>query len=235
MKDETPRDFSMFGGDVVEEGQRFLDQFIVDKLDFIADFKDFDVPFETNMQDALDLCNATESDAFCVGKQAEQTAIIEELTEVGRVEFQTGETYIKLAFPKNAAKLRTFGQPNYLAARSSHVKLPMLLIQAYDMASDVDNKASLIAKGYTLLKIEGLKTAADNITTAVRKQNKLKGARNSTTQERTKNYNALWAMMVMISECAKKIYANNPVKWNQYLLYPDGPTPPTPPPTPPIA
>ena len=233
MKDDESRDFTMFEGDMLKEAQRFVDQFEEDEADFTKDYTTFEAPFATDMQDAIDVCMATTSDKVCVGKLAEQTAKIEVLMETGRVEYQGGKLYVELGFPKDSAKLRTYGQPDYVAARASHVKLPILMIQGYDMASDVDNKAILIAKGFTLLKIEAIKTTADAIKQAVRKQSKLKNARFSTTQERTINLNALWAMMVLISECAKKIYVKNPVMWNRYLLYPDAPpAPPTP--TPPI-
>ncbi|MEI6823927.1 MAG: hypothetical protein WCL51_18505 [Bacteroidota bacterium] len=232
MKNDESRDFTMFEGDMLEQAQRFADQFQEDEADFTTDYTAFETPFATEMQDAIDVCMATTSDRVCVGKQAEQTAKIEVLMETGRGKYQGGKLYVEITFPKDSAKLRTYGQPSYEAARASHVKLPTLMIQGYDMASDVDNKTKLIAEGFTLLKIEAIKTTADAITQAVRKQTKLKGARSLTTQERTINLNALWAMMVLISECSKKIYEHNPVMWNRYLLYPDAP--PAPPiPTPP--
>ncbi|MEI6820668.1 MAG: hypothetical protein WCL51_01945 [Bacteroidota bacterium] len=231
MKDDEGRNFAMFAGDLMKEGQRFLDQLIEDEADFKKDYTAFEEPFATDMQDIIDICLATDSDAICMSKLAEQTAKIEVIMETGRVKYQGGKLYVEIAFPKDSAKLRTYGQPGYVAARASHVKLPILMLQGYEMASDVENNALLIAEGFTMLKIEAIKTTADAITLAVKKQTKLKNARFSTTQERTINFNALWAMMVLISECAKKIYAKNPVMWNRYLLYPDAPpAPPTPPP-----
>ncbi len=226
MKEEPKLDFVMFSGDMLAQGRRFLDQFLENKTDFTNDYNVFKTPFETVMEDAIDLCWATDSDDICVGKQAEQTAIIEALMGVGRKGFQGGELFIKLTWDGNNNKLRLYGQPKYEAARSSHVKLPILLLQAYDFAFDIDNQALLIAQGFTLPKITALKTVADSINLAVRKQDKLKGARNLTTFERITNLNIVWAMMVKLSECAKKIYENNPAMWNLYLLYPGGSTPP---------
>ncbi len=236
MKDELAKKFTLPIPVMLDMGQRFLDQFSLNPTDFTTDYFAFKTPFETNMQDAIDLCLATDSDEKCVAKQAEQTAIVEAIMETSRKKYQAGELVVKQIWPDNIMKLKLFGHSGFEDARNSHVKLPGLLMQAYDMASDVDNKPKFIAGGFTLLKIEALKTNADQLILAVRKQNSFKGARTITTQERTKNLNALWDMMVLLSECAKVIYEENPAMWNLYLLYPDvHPTPPIPDPVPPTA
>ncbi len=232
MKEEEKRAFSMFTGDMLTLGQRFLNQYLENPTDFTAKYNVFKTPFETKMQDAIDLCKAADSDEFCVSKQMEATEIVEGLMGTGRHEYQGGKLYVELAWPNGAIKLKLYGQHLYEESRSSHTKLPALLMQGYNMASLAANKALLIAEGMTLLEIEALKTTSKAIDDAVQVQNSFKGARFLTTQERTANLNAVWAMMVQLSECAKKIYENNPVMWNLYLLYSDAP--PAPPiPTPP--
>jgi len=236
MKKEDPRDFTLAESDMLKEAQRFQAQFVENQTDFTDEYNVFKTPFETKMQDLIDVCMAATTDEICVAKVHKQTEIVDKFVSTGNFNFQKGVEYIKIAFPGSSSMLKLFGQPLYEKSRSSHTLLPVLLMQAYNMAIDPDNKDLLIAEGMTLLKIEALKTNADDINAAVQKQIKLMGARTLSTQDRTRNLNALWAMMKLLSDCSKKIYVDNPAMWNLYLLYPNTPpAPPTPPPTTPEA
>ena len=226
MKEVEKKDFAMYEGDVEVLGQRLLNQLIEHIVDFTPRFPTLGSTFQLGMQAQIDLCRSIDTDDVCVGRQSEQTAIVEEFMKTGRVKYQDGELYLNMVWKKDVVKLRNYGQPKYEEARSSHVKLPILLMQAYGMVSDVINKPLLIAKGYSSLEIEKLKSTSDDIIKAAEKQEKLMEDRFSTTQTRTKNFNILWAMMSLISECAKKIYVDNPVMWNLFLLYSGTPTPP---------
>lgn len=235
MKEEIERDFSMTEGHMMEQAQRFLSQFLENPTDFTDKYNVFKTPFDTKMQDAIDLCMAATTDQESTSRQHIETEKIEVLMGTSRFTYQDGVEYTKIAFKGDKAMMIAFGQPSYEKARNSHILMPPLLMQAYNLAMDVEYKTKYIAEGFTLLKIEALKTLAEAINTRVQKQVKLKGARTLSTQDRTINLNALWAMMVLLSDCSKKIYVDNPAMWNLYLLYPDNPpTPPTPDPEPPI-
>ena len=234
MKEEDGKNFSMGVPVMLEEGQRFLNQYLERPTDFTNVFNKFKMPFATNMQDAIDICYASTTDEISKRAQHIQTEKVDGFVATGRSIFQGGIEYIKIAFPGKKSILNLFGQPEYEKARSSHLLMPVLLMQAYTFAIDPDNSEKLIAEGMTLLKIEEFKTTALAINEGVQKQKKLMGARTLSTQDRTNNLNAVWAMMVLLSDCAKQIYKDNPAMWNLYLLYPAGAPPPPPPPDPPI-
>ncbi len=232
MSKDVSRDFAMPEAEALEIANQMLSNLDDNITDFTASYTEFDLPFRTNMQDAIDICEATSTDQICLAKQHIQTVKVEVEMGSGRRRYQGMEEYIKLGFPGNAAMLKLYGQPLYDKARSSHLKLPVLLMQAYDLASDTTYKPLIIAKGATQLQIDALKANALSINAAVKLQGKLMGARNLTTQDRTINLNILWAMMVKISDCAKIIYVDNPAKQKLFLLYPDAPSAPPTPPTP---
>ena len=204
---------------MLTKGQAILDAFIEVSNDFKAKFTAFNPPFEEEMQEGIDLCKSSGSDEICKLKIEEKTEIVEAFMKTGRDEFQEGLLYLKIAFPKNSLQLKLYGQPLYDKARVSHVTFPGLLLQAFDMANGDDVKPFLIAKGSSQENITKLETASNLIKNAVRVQTKFKGARTLSAVDRVKNLNAVWAMMVLISDCAKNIYVNNPAMWNRFLLY----------------
>ena len=233
MKKDVLKDFNKREEEVNEQGQNFLDLFIENKADFLTKYPEFAIPFETDMQDQIDLCRSIDTDQVCVSKQHLATVEVKDTVDHGGVIFQDFLPYVTHGFPNNPAILQLFGKPFYEKARNSSTKMQKLLMQAYEMASDTDYKAKLIAKGATEPIILEFKTTSDLIETKLKKQRKLKGARGMSTQNRILEYNILWAMMVRLSEVAKVIYKDNPVMWNNFLLYPEAPEggiPPTPPP-----
>ncbi len=233
MKEDIKKDFNKKEEDVNEQGQNFLDVFIENKADFITKYPEFDITFETDMQDQIDLCRSIDTDNVCISKQHLATVEIVDAVSHGRIIFQDFLPYITHAYPNNPAILQIFGKPYYEKARKSNTKMQTLLMQAYDMANDVLYKVKLKAKGATDAMILDFKTTSELIETKLKKQRKLKGARGMSTQNRTVEYNSLWAMMVRLSDAAKVIYKDNPVMWNNFLLYPDAPSggeTPTPPP-----
>jgi len=219
MEKEILRDFSMEDVVMLARGQAILDSFIEVSNEFTAKFTAFNHPFEEEMQERIDLCNSSGSDTICKLKIEEKTAIVEAFMKTGRDEFQEELLYLKIAFPRDSLKFKLYGQPLYDKARVSHVNFPALLIKAYDMANGDDVKPFLIAKGSSQENITKLETISNSIKKAVRVQTRFKGARTLSAVNRVKNLNAVWAMMVLISDCAKNIYVNNPVMWNRFLLY----------------
>ena len=219
MGKEEKRDYFMEDVVMLARGQAMLDSFVEVSNEFTAKFTTFKHPFEDEMQEGIDLCKSSSSDTICKLKIEEKTAIVEAFMKTGRDEFQEGLLYLKIAFPRDSLKFKLYGQPSYDKARVSHVNFPVLLIKAFDMANGDDVKPFLIAKGASQESITMLETTSNLIKNAVRVQTKFKGARTLSAVDRVKNLNAVWAMMVLISDCAKNIYVNNPVMWNRFLLY----------------
>ena len=233
MAKKAERDFSMKDENVPVEGQRFLDQFLDNKNDFTSQYTRFLTPFEIKMQDDIDFCKATATDAACVAFQHVKTVIVETIMGTSTTDFKVVFRYVKLAFPDNEGVFRTYGQNLYLKCKKSHTKFPNLLMQAYDMANDPDTKLLLIAQGATEAQILKLKTDSEDIVKAVRVQQKFMGARHLSAQDRVLNLNIVWAHMVALSECAKIIYVKDYAMNKLFLLYHEPPATP-PPPVPPV-
>jgi len=233
MPKKVERDFSMRDENVPVEGQRILDQFLENKIDFTSRYTRFMTPFEIKMQDDIDLCKATATDAAYVAFQHVKTAIVEKIMGNSTTDFKVVFEYVKLAFPDDEGIFRTYGQNLYLKCKKSHTKFPNLLMQAYEMANEPATKALLIAQGATEAQILQLKTDSEDIVNAVRVQQKFMGARHLSAQDRVLNLNIVWASMVALSECAKIIYVNNYAMNKLFLLYQE-PSATPPPPVPPV-
>ena len=233
MAKQAERDFNMNDENVPVQGQRFLDQFQDNKLDFTSQYTRFIDPFATQMQDDIDICKASATDAACVAFQHLKTVAVEKAMDIGRPGFKLVFEYVNQAYPDNEGVFRTFGKNLYDKCRNSHTKFPNLLMQAYDMANDPDTKLLLIAQGATEAQIQKLKTDSEDIVKAVRVQQKFMGARHLSAQDRVLNLNIVWAHMVALSECAKIIYVKDYAMNKLFLLYHEPPATP-PPPVPPV-
>ena len=233
MSKQVERDYDMHDPTMLIEGTRFLDQFIENKTDFTDSYTGLIDPFAADMQDDIDICKATESDASYLTYQHLKTVDVNNKIKIGQRNNQKVFSYVKQAFPENEGVYMTFGQHLYDKQRNSHSDFPNLLLKAYDMANTPATKALLIAKGATEAMILQLKTDGEAIALAVRVQQKFIESRHLSTQERIINLNKVWARMVLISECAKEIYIDNYAMLQTFLLYPDNPPVP-PPPDPPV-
>ena len=233
MAKKVESDFNMKDENVPVEGQRFLDQLQDNKLDFTSQYTRFIDPFSTQMQDDIDLCKASATDAACVAFQHVKTVNVEKIMNTSRPDFKLVFGYVNLAFPDNEGVFRTYGKNLYDKCKKSHTKFPNLLMQAYEMANDPETKLLLIAQGATDAQIQKLKTDSEDIVKAVRIQQKFMGARHLSAQDRVLNLNIVWASMVALSECAKIIYAKDYAMNKLFLLYQE-PSATPPPPVPPV-
>ena len=160
-----------------------------------------------------------------LAQQQLYTSQVEAKMEECRVHYQKMMMYVRLAYPNNPPVEILFGSKNYLAARSSVLRMINLMQQANKTADSVTYKAALIAVGFLQLDIDKLETLATELTTLNDTQNEFIRQSSIRSEERIIAFNKFWDSMVKISDVSKVIYAASPAHVATYLLYPDNPIP----------
>lgn len=232
--EEVKRLFTKTDEEVLQQSDVLFDSFVANKSQFIERFPDLNDPFAGNWSAATAAARALPPDYASVAGQANETTVLETLMEQGRTLFQTVMLYTQLAFPNDTAVLRLFGQQQYDSARTSQLKLPVLLRTTYAQVSKPEYKSPLMAKGLKETEIAQLESLAQSIVNQDVVQQNAKKARSLTASQRITTMNAVWEKMATVCQCAKLVFQNDAAKYNLFLLTDqEAPAPEkvTPPPT----
>ncbi len=219
MANSIEREYDLEDLVMLERAQIFHNAFVIDDAEFIAAFPHLAAPFAANFQAAIDAADAIPSGSEV---DAQITVVTEQLNNKmveGQKALQKLFTYVELAFDtKNM--LNAFGKPKYEKARTSDLRMKELLEQANRNAEVAENKAALIAAGYTQADIDGLLTICDEIDAKNAQQEDMKSDRIIKSGVRITAYNAVWGFMKQINKASKVVFVDNPAKIEFYLLYP---------------
>lgn len=215
---EVKRLFTKTDEEVLQQSDVLFDSFQANKRLFIDRFPDLNDPFADNWYAATAAARALPPDYAAIAGQASETTVLENLMEQGRSLFQTVMLYTQLAFPNDTAILRLFGQQQYDSARTSQLKLPVLLRSTYAQVSKPEYKAALMAKGLKETEIAQLELLAQSIVNQDVVQQNAKKARSLAASRRVEAMNAVWEKMALVCQCAKLIFQNDAARYNLFLL-----------------
>ena len=216
--EEVKRLFTKPDGEVLQQSGVQLISFQENKEAFVARFPELADPFGEVWAECIANARALPPDYVAVAEQAAQTSALENLMEQGRTLFQTVILYTQMAFPGDAAKLRLFGQPEYDSARTSQIKLPILLRSINAQVTKEEYMPALLAKGLKEEEIGMLNSLAAAIIEQDIAQQKAKKARSLAATARIETMNAVWEKMAMVCQCAKLVFQNDAAKYNLFLL-----------------
>jgi hypothetical protein len=216
--EEVVRLFNKTDEEVLQQSDVLFDSFLANKSQFVERFPHLDDPFAVEWATATTTARALPPDYASVAGQANETTVLETLMEQGRNLFQTVILYTQIAFPDDKAVLRLFGQPQYDAARTSQLKLPVLLRTTYTQVSKPEYKTALMAKGLMEAEINLLDSLAESIVNQDVVQQNAKKARSLAASQRITTMNAVWEKMATVCQCAKLVFQNDAAKYNLFLL-----------------
>ncbi len=218
MANSIEREYDLEDLVMLERAQVFHNAFLNDDVSFIAAFPHLAPPFAADFQAAIDTADAIPS-----GSEVDAliTVVTEQLNKKivdGQKAMQKLFAYVELAFDdKNM--LNVFGKPKYEKARTSDLRMKELLEQANRNAEVADNKAALLAAGYTQADIDGLLTICDEIDAKNAEQEDMLSDRIIKSGVRVNAYNTVWGFMKQINKASKVVFVDNPAKIEFYLLY----------------
>ena len=194
---------------------------------FTAKFPFVNPSFLTSFNGSIDSANAFQLDEAIVSNISVLTSDVNNKVLEGHEALRVLGVYAEVAFLNDAARQGAFGQNTWAAAKVDQEKMMNALEAANAKANEDGYHDALIAKGYTDAEIENLNTIA----AAIRSLNLLQESaimeRPVTTQDRVVLYNSVWDQMKILNITSKVVFAGNPAKLEQYMLYPNSTNPTT--------
>ena len=230
--EETKRVYAMSDAEALALEKTIKGCFMQDQTDFAAFDEKFSSPFETDWLNEITAAEEEAKDNNVVTQQTGLTTEVTRLMEESKKIFQASKYHIEKAFPASTAVLNEFGYRDYDKARQVQSKMIQFMNQFHKTA--VKYSAQLIAKGFTLSKIDeigSLKTALD---AANQKQEAFKKDRSVLTQERVGKLNTAWNRMHDVCNASKFVYPENFAKQSRYIISESKGTPPAKPDVPPV-
>jgi hypothetical protein len=194
---------------------------------FTAKFPFINPTFLTSFNGSIDTANAFQLDEAIVSNIKVLTSDVNNKVLEGHEALRVLGIYAELAFMNDAARQGAFGQNTWAAAKSDQEKMMNALEAANRKASEEDYHDALLAKGYSDAEIDNLLTIANALRNLNLLQESAITERPVTTQDRVILYNSVWDEMKILNIASKVVFAGNPAKLEQYMLYPNSTNPTT--------
>ncbi|MBI1286298.1 MAG: hypothetical protein GC178_01855 [Flavobacteriales bacterium] len=220
MAKAIKRAYGMADDDMLERSELFYDALNAEQADFVARFPWMDAVWLTAFQNDINDADAFPTDDSVVLDIKVLTADVGSAMRQGYAALQTLGLYAKLAWPKDVARQRVFGQDGWEEAYNNTLKLQEALELAHAKADGASYKPDLLAKGYTQAEIDMLETLSDEIKLKNRLQEAAKSGRSVSSHDRIALLNVVWGHMQTINTCAAVVWANDAERLKQYQLYP---------------
>ena len=205
---------------MLERAEVFADALTPELADFTARFPWLDGVWLTAFQSDVDAADAFPKDESTILDIKVLTGDVGSAMQQGHGGLQTLGAYAKLAWPKDLARQRVFGQDRWSDAYYNTLKLQEALELAHAKANNTAYQTPLIDKGYTQPEIDELETLSDEIKLKNRLQEAAKSGRKVSVHDRVALLNVVWHHMQTISTCADVVWASDAERLAQYQLYP---------------
>ena len=205
---------------MLERAEVFADALTVELADFTARFPWLDGTWLAALQNDIDAADAFPKDESTILDIKVLTGDVSSAMQQGYAALQTLGAYAKLAWPKDVARQRVFGQDRWSDAHHHTLKLQEALELAHEKANNATYSVALIDKGYTQVDIDALETLSDEIKLKNRLQEAAKSGRKVNVHDRVQLLNVVWQHLQTISTCADVVWASDAERLAQYQLYP---------------
>lgn len=214
--EEKTRAFNGSDSDMVQTSRVIHGLFMEDKPRFISFDASLADPFAENWLHKIEAAALITNDSFTVAMQMELTKKVADKMEECKVFFQQMKYFIEKAFPGKREIWTQFGYSTYDDARRGETKM----IQFYGILGKTaaQYSAQLIAAGFSQENIDKITTLHTELTNADYEQEISKKKRPAATQERIVLLNECYQYLQRVCKAGKIIFANDYVKYNQYML-----------------
>lgn len=197
------------------ETKIIFDLFVKDKADFIAFDPDFGGNFEQGWEQQIKAAGYLSPNHTIMTQMRQTTEKVEQVMEQCKTKFKQSKYFIEKAFPNKSMQLE-FGYQDYYSSSRSQEKMIQFMKEFHAVA--VKYQQELLAVGYTQAMIDEINALQQQLDEANKEQELFRRNRGNLTQERITKFNAVWKILTKVCKAGKIIYADNAVKYKQYLL-----------------
>lgn len=180
----------------------------------------FTLTYAENFKSMIDFAdNLPQIEEYYNNQIVISTKVAESIS-AGRAIYQRLLFFVRCVWADSETVLQNFGSSLYSNVGRSAPKMMTVLQLAYKNASIPENKALLLAAGFTQADIDAINSTESALNNAYNIQQDYIQQTFIRTEERIRAFNAVWDEMVLISGASKFIFNDLPAKRRFYLLYP---------------
>ena len=176
----------------------------------------------TDFQDISEDFGLMDSDEMWIGNVTTATQAKDELTEDLKTKIRSIRNMAEMQWTTKSGKYRTYGFENM--DELSDNKLVRLGRRVIIVSAA--QQADLASQGYTAATLGDLGSNVNTLDNAVDTKNNSEKDRDIAQQDRVEAGNELYTFMEKYCSIGKTIWAADPARFNDYVIYPGGATTP---------
>ncbi len=197
----------------------YADKVIANLQTDITLFSAFDstinASFITNALNLLTTAQNIPSDNVVLDQQVASTEQVRALMQDCRDQYDDMKFFIKKAFKNSLGRQNEFGLNDYDKAALNPSEMVRFLGDMYNVADRYRNDLTLVGCSNTMIDRNSL--LEKDLNTLIREQSQIIDGRSTAAENRIIANNALWDVIVLISEAAKRVFRRSPANISRYL------------------
>ena len=197
----------------------YADKVIANLQTDIALFNAFDstinASFITNAQNLFTTAQNLPSDNVILDQQVASTEQVRSLMQECRDQYDDMKFFIKKAFKTSVGRQNEFGLNDYDKAALNPSEKVRVLGDMYNVADRY--RSDLNTAGCSNTMIDRNSLLEKSLNDLIREQSQIIDSRSTSAENRIIANNALWEVVTLISEAAKRVFRRSPANINRYL------------------
>ena len=197
----------------------YADKVISNLQTDIALFSNFDATidaaFVTQAWNLLNTAKALPTDNVVLDQQVAITEQVKILMQDCRDQYDDMKFFIKKAFKNSVGRQNEFGLNDYNKAMINASEMVRFLDDMYNTADRYRTELTLAGCSNTFINKN--RTLSDDLNLLIREQSQIMDSRSTSAEDRIKANNAIWEIVVLISEAAKRVFRKSPANMSRYL------------------
>lgn len=187
-----------------------------DLIDFIKFDSTFLPDYPAGIYTLISKLKTLKSDKVVIDEMTELTQTSNDALAACNRAFRTIGFFVSKVYKGNVAVQNQFGFNDIRAARQDHGRMIRFMDDLILVCKSY--RQALIDGGCDEAVVDSLPTLRDQLQVAETRQEKFKKDRGLITQERVEKLNALYELLVPVSEMAQIMYADDPARLSRYTL-----------------
>ena len=212
---EIIRLYKLSDAEMFSYADKIIANLQIDLASFTAFDSTIDANFVTDAQHLFANAQNIPSDNVVIDQQVASTEQVQNLMQDCREQYDDMKFFVKKAFKASVGRQNEFGLNDYNKAALNANEMVRFLSDMYSVANKY--RTELTVAGCSNAVIDRNQVLSNELMLVVRAQNQIMDTRSTLAENRINANNALWEVLVLISEAAKRVFRRSPADIARYL------------------
>lgn len=212
---EIIRLYKLSDAEMFSYADKIIANLQTDLASFTAFDSTIDANFVVNAQNLFTNAQNIPSDNVVIDQQVASTEQVQNLMQECREQYDDMKFFVKKAYKTSVGRQNEFGLNDYSKAALNANEMVRFLSDMYSVANKY--RTELTLAGCSSVIIDRNQTLSNELMLVVRAQNQIMDTRSTLAEDRINVNNALWEVITLISEAAKRVFRRSPANIARYL------------------